>query len=269
MKLKSGILSAATVAFTLTIGAAGPAMTAGFGDGLSAYRNGNPAAAWRVFMPLAEQGDVQAQNMLGWMYSLGNDGWPEDNQQAANWFQKAAAQGSSSAQYNLGRMYADGEGVRRNYRQAARWFTEAAGQGNQRAQLQLAKLYELGAGVPKDPREAMSLWVSLAESGWPAAQFEVAKMYRKGERVGKDLVQSYKWASLAAKNPQYLAAKVLLEILAGKMTAGQVAEARRQVSQWQPKRKPSQRALNEIVYQFGGEPGSDGEVRLFFTPSTR
>lgn len=266
MKPKSRILSFIALALAFAIGAPGPAMAAGFNDGLTAFRNGNPATAWRLFKPLAEQGDVQAQNMLGWMFSLGDDGWPEDDSKAAGWFQRAANQGSSSAQYNLGRMYADGEGVRRDYHQAARWFSEAAGQGNQRAQLQLARLYELGAGVARDPREALSLWRALAESGWPAAQFELAKMYRKGERVGKDLVHSYKWASLAAKNPQYLAAKVLLEILAGKMTAGQVAEAQSRAGQWRPKRKPSQRALNEIVYQFGGGPGGDGEVRLFLTP---
>ena len=58
----------------------------------------------------AMQGDVDAQFDLGYMYANG-EGVPEDDQEAVRWYRKAAKQGDASAQYNLGVMYGKGEGV--------------------------------------------------------------------------------------------------------------------------------------------------------------
>ena len=49
----------------------------------------------------AEQENTQAQFILGLMYDLG-DGVPQDHQQAAVWYRKAAEQGHASAQSYLG-----------------------------------------------------------------------------------------------------------------------------------------------------------------------
>ena len=58
----------------------------------------------------AEQGNVDAQFDLGFMYENG-DGVPKDSAQAAQWYRKAAEQGLSGAQNSLGVMYAIGKGV--------------------------------------------------------------------------------------------------------------------------------------------------------------
>jgi len=42
---------------------------------------------------------------------------------------KKAEQGNAFAQYNLGWMYANGQGVTQDYKQAVGWYTKAAGQG--------------------------------------------------------------------------------------------------------------------------------------------
>jgi TPR repeat protein len=55
---------------------------------------------WR---PLAEQGDADAQYRLGVLYANGY-GVPKDYVQARQWYEKAAAQGNTIAQYNLGRL---------------------------------------------------------------------------------------------------------------------------------------------------------------------
>ena len=39
------------------------------------------------------------------------EGVPEDDAEAVRWFRLAAEQGGATAQYNLGLMYGDGEGV--------------------------------------------------------------------------------------------------------------------------------------------------------------
>ena len=72
-----------------------------------------------------------------------------------------AEQGLSQAQYNLGLMYAEGEGVAQDYQEAVRWYRLAAEQGNEAAQGKLGTMYYLGQGMPKDNVLA-HMWVNLA-----------------------------------------------------------------------------------------------------------
>jgi TPR repeat protein len=54
--------------------------------------------------------------------------------EAAKWYRKAADQGDDMAQFNIGTMYANGQGVRRDLVQAYMWFSlSAATQRDQRA----------------------------------------------------------------------------------------------------------------------------------------
>src|SRR2546428_1690306 len=52
----------------------------------------------------AEKGDAQAQFDLGWMYDEGN-GIEQDSSEATKWYRKAAERGLAMAQLNLGAMY--------------------------------------------------------------------------------------------------------------------------------------------------------------------
>lgn len=70
-----------------------------------------------------------------------------------------AEDGNSEAQYNLGRLYARGDGVKQDFKIAFRWFELAALQGHPKAQLALALMYERGDGVKKDLHTA-ELWRS-------------------------------------------------------------------------------------------------------------
>ena len=66
----------------------------------------------------------------------------QDKQEAVKWYRKAAEQGDPDAQCNLGRCYANGEGVRQDTEEAVKWFRQSAGQGNKDAK---KALKELGA----------------------------------------------------------------------------------------------------------------------------
>ncbi len=83
------------------------------------------ATALRGYRPLAERGDAKAQFGLGLMYGNG-EGVPQDYAEALQWYRKAAAQGHATAQYNLGLMYGNGEGVPQDYVQAHMWYNLAA-----------------------------------------------------------------------------------------------------------------------------------------------
>ena len=79
----------------LLVAFASPAW-ADFDSGLSAYMRSDYRAAYAEFAPLADQGNADAQNMLGYMYARGQ-GVPQDFVQAHVWFNLAAAAGKGGA----------------------------------------------------------------------------------------------------------------------------------------------------------------------------
>ena len=80
----------------------------------------------------AEQGDADAQYNLGFMYATG-DGVIKDAAEAVKWYRKAAEQGYADAQYNLGLMYANGDGVIKDLVEAHAWFNVAGANGDEKA----------------------------------------------------------------------------------------------------------------------------------------
>ena len=84
-----------------------------------------------------------------------------DYTQAARLFRPLAEQGSASAQFNLGMMYAKGQGVQQDYQAALKWYRRAAEQGNASAQSNLGLMYEKGRGARQDFIRAY-MWDSLA-----------------------------------------------------------------------------------------------------------
>jgi hypothetical protein len=83
---------------------------ADFQKGIVAHNKGDYATAFREWTPLAEQGDVRAQYNLGQMYKNGQ-GVTQNYKTAIRWFKLSAEQGNTSAQFNLGVMYTKGQGV--------------------------------------------------------------------------------------------------------------------------------------------------------------
>ena len=74
--------------------ASSQALAQDFGAGLEAYNAGNYEAALEEWRPLAEQGDAGAQYNLGFMYSNG-EGVPQDYAEAAKWYRMAADPGAA------------------------------------------------------------------------------------------------------------------------------------------------------------------------------
>ena len=182
------------IVLLLTVQSAG---AVDFWAGSAYYFRGDFAAALREWRPLAEQGDAQAQFYLGIMHTNG-EGVPEDDRQAAYWFQKSARQGHSQSQYRLGILYANGAGVPEDAPQAVYWFRKSAEQGDARAQFNLGVMYEFGEGVPEDDRQAVNWYRQAAEQGHARAQFGLGLMYADGAGIRQDNVQAYAWFNLAA-----------------------------------------------------------------------
>ncbi len=176
---------------------------ADFQAGADAYLRGDYATALLEFKPLAEKGHANAQFGLGLMYDEGQ-GVPQDYAEAAKWYRKAAEQGQASAQNSLGVMYDEGQGVPQDYAEAVKWYRKAVEQGQASAQLNLGFMYSKGQGVPQDYVQA-HMWYNLAASRLPP---------------GSD-------RDRAVKNREFIAEK---------MTPAQIAEAQRLAREWKPKR---------------------------------
>ncbi len=103
---------------------------------------------------------------------------------AATLWQKAADQGNASAQYNLGVMYKNGQGVKQDYFKAKELYQKAADQGSAGAQLNLGVMYDEGYGVKQDYFKAAALYQKAADQGIAEAQYNLGIMYFK-ELKGK------------------------------------------------------------------------------------
>src|SRR5262245_40303913 len=114
---------AALLLVTGLAGCSGP-MRAGW----TAYDRGDDATALRQWTPVAQDGDADAQYLVGLIYDTGRSA-PADHVAAAKWYALAAEQGHAAAQNNLGLLYYSGRGVRRSMEQAAEWYGRAAAQG--------------------------------------------------------------------------------------------------------------------------------------------
>ncbi len=168
-----------------------------FQAGLGAYRQGDYATALREWQPVAEQGDANAQYNMGLLYALGQ-GVPQDFKRAAEWYEKAAQQGVAAAQYNLGVIYANGQGVPQNVTEARQWFARAAEQGVAQAEDSLGYFYGSGQGIPKNFAEAEKWYRRAAEKGIASAQFNLGVMYDLGQGVERDFGEALKWYRKAA-----------------------------------------------------------------------
>ena len=151
---------------------------AGFNEGVNSYQAQDYPSALREFLPLANGGNAHAQFALGVMYYEG-EGVPKDYSQAENWYRKAAEQGFAPAQNNLGLMYDNGSypQVPIDHSEAEIWYRKAAEQGFAEAQFHLGRLYYKGNVVPEDYSKAEAWYRKAAAQGHLQALNELGWSY--------------------------------------------------------------------------------------------
>ncbi len=130
--------------------------------GAEAWSVGDIAKAYKIWKPLAEQGDAGAQNNLGHLYLGTAQGVvPQDFAKALKWYSKAAEQWHASAYYSIGMLHLLGIGVSRDNAKAVKWIRKSAEQGYDYAQYFLGDMYAKGWLVPQDDTEAIK-WMRKA-----------------------------------------------------------------------------------------------------------
>lgn len=169
----------------------GFAADAGLQEATSLYESKNYVGALQAFRPLAEKGNSAAQYALGRMYSDGQ-GVEANRAEAIRWYQMAAEQGHVLSQSALAGIYH--YGPIRDLAQAKRWYEKAAAQGHITSMLRLGELTER-----EDPKTALKWFYLAAENGLPSAWPHISRYYatRSGAEYDRQLV--FMWSSLAAR----------------------------------------------------------------------
>jgi TPR repeat protein len=102
----------------------------------------------------------------------GQQRYPE----AVQLFQRAMAQGSADAQYNLGVCFRRGLGVSVDGRQAEQHYREAAHRNHTSAQLALGDLIATRAATEADLNEASHWYQVAADAGNEVAKSRLARL---------------------------------------------------------------------------------------------
>ena len=93
---------------------------------------------------------------MKFLFGKKEDNKKEQNGQMPECF-PAAEQGDPEAQYQLGLLYLEGTGVKKNEKTAAEWFQKASDQGHNEAMRKLSWCYLYGRGTKRSLSEALRL----------------------------------------------------------------------------------------------------------------
>ncbi len=84
--------------------------------------------------------------------------------------------GDPDAQYHLGRMYLDGQGVGKNTKQAVRWLFAAANKGQYQAQAVFGALLFKGQSLARDAARGL-MWLILARDAATLEETWITDLY--------------------------------------------------------------------------------------------
>ena len=168
-------------------------------QGVAHFENEEYEQAFECFTKAAESGHAEAQYYLGKLYDDG-DGVERDYAQASAWYKKSAEQGNADAQYALGEAYCYGfVGMEEDDIQAKYWYEKSAEQGNAEAQNALGGIYFHGFGVDEDFNRSAYWHLKAAEQGNSDSQHFTGLFYEYGEGAPKDYSKAAYWFQKAAE----------------------------------------------------------------------
>lgn len=184
----------------------------------------DPLQAETWFMKAAEQGDVRSQLHLAKLMEV------DRPLLSLEMYERAAGQGNLEARFALGKIFAEGQIVERDFDKAlsllhevsqeglveakvalaelldrevlamtAAWYRQAAESGDEQAQWILGSRLDSGQGIALDQKESLFWFMLAAEKGLPEAQCAVAEAYMRQPESADNLQEAVAWFRKAAK----------------------------------------------------------------------
>ena len=219
-----------TIALALLMTLSSPLVAQDFQKGLTAYEAGDYSTAFKELLPLAEQGNAQAQFIMSEQYRRGR-GVLQDFDEGMRWRLLAASQGLTTAYNKLGELYELGYGgVDKDLIEAVKWYRLSADQGDAEGQYQLAFAYMTGQGVKQDSAKSKRLHRLAAMQGLWEAHHMLGWLYQRGKPgYLQDNLMAHMWFNIASATatedaPQRMSAKERATV-AEKMTPADISKA--------------------------------------------
>ncbi|HVZ01068.1 MAG TPA: SEL1-like repeat protein, partial [Dongiaceae bacterium] len=191
----------------------------------------NQAAEW--YVRAADLGHPSAALRLGRLFRDGGPGLKPQGKLAERYFLQAGDQGNAGALNEIGLMYLKGTAVTRNAKTAHDWFEKAAAQGSVEAEYNLGLLFQSGYSGKPDYIQAIEHFKTAANKLDGPSMMALGDLYAEGKGVPQDPVQAYTWYSLA-KDHGAAEGAARMAALAPGMTPVQVAQAESAAQGWQP-----------------------------------
>jgi TPR repeat protein len=163
--------------------------------GMQAFKNKDYAKAFQEWKASADAGHAEAEFDLGLLYAQGL-GVKRDLTEAVKWYRKAAEQGNAEAEFALGQMYSRGWGVPRDTADAMRWMQMANAVDSDGPPTDWALIE--GYGLQQDQEQAAYWYKLAADKGHAEAQFNLGRLYATGKGVKHDEEQAMNWIRASA-----------------------------------------------------------------------
>ena len=104
----------------------------------------------------------------------------KDYKTALKVFEELGSKGDAKSQYNVGIIYSNGYGIKKDENKALEWFEKAANQGLKEAQHELAINFDNGRILNKNLQKAADLYDSACASGFEVSCRQYDKLAKKG-----------------------------------------------------------------------------------------
>lgn len=143
----------------------------------------------------ADQGDTEAQYMIGYCYEKG-EGVEPSWSQASKYYRLAAEKGSYVAQYLLGNLYKWGLGVEQSKEESLKYYELSADQEYGPALIEVADYYD--SEEVQNYKKAFEYYKKAADQGYAEAQCDVGFHYKYGDGVDIDISKAIYYYQLAA-----------------------------------------------------------------------
>jgi len=129
----------------------------------------------------ARQGCSISQNELGALYEKKNN-----SESASYWYLQSAKNGNMDGATNIGMILMDGGKCETDYKKGLYWLELAAKNQNARAENALGFYYSCGIGVPMDIKKAVYYYEKSVQKGYKYAQSNLGHLYLQGRGVKQD-----------------------------------------------------------------------------------
>jgi len=231
------LVMAACLAFVAPVVASPTPADIAFNAGVTSYSAGDVPEAVSNWKVASNAGHMIASWLLANLYDQGK-GVARDPAAAFAYFQRAAKAGHPDAAIRVAEIYHNGSpelGIKRDYKKALPMYERAALAARAEAQYQLGKMYAFGEGVSPSPSEALRWQLLAAKKRYGPSLLEMARLYFNGEGVTTDRTEGWMYLVLASRfsNPSQRAnVSAAMSKYSGRMKSSERDEASKRADEW-------------------------------------